>query len=400
VKIRIGSVLAGAAALAFAGGILVGAGSAAYAAVTPGWEPDASALGSITFYDASGNVVTSGSLSANPVAVYAVASGPGRNGDTKAQLYAYTPQVGVNPSVWSGDSLTASTNYPVTDAGTPPVIANATNPVVTGTPSDFSFNDYIGEFPNVTTDPAYQNLYELRLYTAGPNQSPSAAYYRTDVQVDSVAGTWTVVYPAPAATTTTTLTGNPPAGSVAAGTSVTLTATVASGGTGPFAGGVHFFDGTTDLGAATYDPTTGVATAAVTIDAGTTHSYTAQFTPTDPTAFVASTSDALSYSAPGTTSTALTGSRTAGKVPAGSKVTLTATVASGGTGPFAGSVHFFDGTTDLGAATYDPTTGVATAAVTIKARTAHCYTAQFTPTNPATFTASTSGSLTYWAGRV
>ena len=48
--------------------------------------------------------------------MYAAATGPGRAGDTKAQLKAYTPQVGVLPGLWSGDILTGSTNYPATGA--------------------------------------------------------------------------------------------------------------------------------------------------------------------------------------------------------------------------------------------------------------------------------------------
>ncbi|HKT01441.1 MAG TPA: Ig-like domain-containing protein [Rugosimonospora sp.] len=293
-RIGIRPVLAGAAALVVAGGVLLG-GGAADAATTPTWEPDAAALGSITFYDASGAVVTSGSLSSNPVAVYAVASGAGRTGDTKAQLKAFTPQEGVNPALWSGDTLTASTNYPVTAAGTPAVIAGTPNPVATGGATDFSFNDYLGEFPNTSTTAGYQDLYELRLYTSGPGQSQGAGYYRTDVQVDTTAGTWTVVYPVPAATTVT-LTGDPAAGTVDGGTTVTLTATVtASGSTGPYAGTVTFLDGSTALGTGSYDPSTGIASTTVTIDPGTTHSFTAQFSPTDLTQYTAATSDALDY---------------------------------------------------------------------------------------------------------
>ncbi|MEN3310123.1 MAG: hypothetical protein V7603_6325 [Micromonosporaceae bacterium] len=393
-KIRIRSVLAGAAALVVAGGILVGGGTAAYAAVTPGWEPDAAALGSIAFYDANGNPVTSGSLATPPVALYSVASGAGRTGDNRAQLKAFTPQVGVNPALWSGDILTGSTVYPVTTA--PAVIANTTNPVATGTSVDFAFNDYIGEFPNTSTAAGYQDLYELRLYTAGPGQGQGANYYRTDVQVNTAAGTWTVVYPASATPTATALAGNPPAGTVPAGTSVALTATVTAGGATPIPGGVHVLDGTTDLGAATYDPATGVATTTVTVTAGT-HNYTAQFTPTDPAAFGPSTSPVLAYT--GTTKTvsqtvlaatpsspaSLTG--TATTAPA----TLTATVTPANT---AGGVEFFDGSTSLGSGTYNAGTGAATLAVNLTAGT-HPLIATFTPADTATFAGSSSAVQNY-----
>ncbi|HKT04261.1 MAG TPA: Ig-like domain repeat protein [Rugosimonospora sp.] len=393
-KIRIRSALAGAAALVVAGGILVGGGAAAYAAVTPGWEPDASALGSITFYNASGQVVNSGSLSTNPVALYAVASGPGRSGDTKAQLKAFTPQVGVLPGLWSGDILTGATNYPVTAAGTPAVISGTTNPVATGTATDFSFNDYIGEFPNSTTASGYQNLYELRLYTSGAGQGQGATYYRTDVQVDTTAGTWTVVFPS-AVVTTTTLSGSPGAGNVAGGTSVTLTATVAATGASSIPGSVHFFDGATDLGAASnYNASTGVATTTVTIAAGSSHTYTAAFTPADATAFGSSTSNALSYSAGTPTTTTVSASPAspvtlaAGQTTA--SVNLTATVAPTGT---AGGVHFFDGATDLGAGTYTASSGTATMSASLAAGT-HTITATFTPTATG-FTPSTSLALSY-----
>src|SRR5262245_29699172 len=99
-KIRLKAVGTGAAALALMAGVLVGSGTAAFAATPPAWEPDAAALGSISFFDASGASITGGSLDSHPVAVYAAASGPGRPGDTKAQLKAFTPQVAVDPALW------------------------------------------------------------------------------------------------------------------------------------------------------------------------------------------------------------------------------------------------------------------------------------------------------------
>ena len=186
--------------VAVTAGLLGGAG-AALADTTIGWEPDANALGAVSFYDADGNPVTAGSLSDHPVAWYSVASGDGRTGDTKAQLRAYTPQPGVDPASWSGDTLTASTDYP--NAAAPAAIAGLTVPVASGVADDFSLADYISELPNTSTADGYTNLYELRLYTSGPGQSPSSVYYRADIEVavtgtdsDGLAiGTWTVVYP-------------------------------------------------------------------------------------------------------------------------------------------------------------------------------------------------------------
>lgn len=199
-KTRVRRLLIGTAAVAVSTGILISTtvGTSA-AAVTPGWEPDANALGTISLFDSSGSPITSGDLDSHPVAGYAAASGDGRTGDTKAQLRAYTPRSGVNPADWSGDSLTASTDYPA--VGAPDSIAALTVPVVTGAADDLSLADYIDELPNTSTDEGYQNLYELRLYTSGPGQGPAASYYRVDLEV-SVTGTgpdglptgsWTVV---------------------------------------------------------------------------------------------------------------------------------------------------------------------------------------------------------------
>lgn len=179
----------------------VAVGGPAHAATTPGWEPDANALGTVAFYDADGDQVTGGSLGDHPVAWYSVASGDGRTGDTKAQLRAYTPQEGVSPASWSGDTLTASTDYPNTAA--PSAVAGLTVPVASGSADDLSLADYIGELPNTSATDGYAGLYELRLYTSGPGQSPSAAYFRADIEVSVTGsgpdglptGTWTVVYP-------------------------------------------------------------------------------------------------------------------------------------------------------------------------------------------------------------
>ncbi len=166
----------------------------------PGWEPEGGTLGSIAFYDANGHLVTGGDLGAHPSAFFAAASGAGRTGDSKAQLKAFTPQVGVAPALWSGDTLTGATTYPNVDA--PPTVATMTVPVVSGTAGDLSFADYIGEFPNTLAEPGYANLYELRLYTSGPGQAQNVVYFRTDIRVTvlgdvggAVTGLWDVVYP-------------------------------------------------------------------------------------------------------------------------------------------------------------------------------------------------------------
>lgn len=389
-KIRKRLMMAGAAALALTAGMLVG-GTAAYAAVTPGWEPDASALGSITFYNAAGAVVTGGSLDDHPTAVYAAASGPGRAGDSLAQLKAFTPQAGVLPGLWSGDTLGGATNYPATGAGVPANVSALTVPVATGTSGDLSMNDYISEFPNASAVSGYQNLYELRLYTSGPGQSQGVTYYRADIQVDTAANTWTVIFPVGPVTTTTAVTANPtsPAPS---GSTVTLTATVSPAGA---AGSVEFSDGPTDLGAGTYNAATGIATFVThPLDGG--HTYNAAFTTSNATAFTSSNGSlAYTVSPAGTpTSTTLAAnpvSPVTGDASGNANVTLTAHVTSLGSPGIAGGVEFFDGATDLGTAdTYTSATGVATKAIVLNAATSpHLLMAKFTPSDTS-FSSSTS----------
>ena len=199
-RIHVRSLLTGVAALAVTAGLLVAAAGVANAApVTPGWETDPNAVGTITFASAAGCRVTGGDLSDHPTVWYAVASAAGRAGDSKAQLRAYTPQEGVATIDWSGDSLTSSTSFPNPTA--PTGIAGLTVPVASGAAGDLSLAEYIDELPNTSTTAGYQNLYELRLYTSGPGQGASASYFRVDIRVrvtglgaDGLpAGTWTVV---------------------------------------------------------------------------------------------------------------------------------------------------------------------------------------------------------------
>lgn len=170
----------------------------------PGWEPEANVLGTIAFYDANGMAISGGDLSQHPAAFYAAASAPGRSNDSLAQLKMFTPQVGVAPQLWTGDTLTGATTYP--NPAAPAAVAHLAVPVATGTAGDLSLADYISEFPNTLTTVGYQDLYELRLYTSGPGVTQNVNYFRVDIQVTAlnqdangeVTGVWNVVYPASA----------------------------------------------------------------------------------------------------------------------------------------------------------------------------------------------------------
>ena len=383
-------VLSGAAGAVLAAGVLVAGPGVANAAVTPGWEPDASALGTITLYDATGKVVTGGSLNDSPAVAYAAASGPGRSTDTKAALYMYLPVQGVAPANWNGDSLTGSTAFPNTSAPAP--VKNLTVPVASGASGDLKIADVADEFPNTSTVDGYKGLYELRLYSV-PAGLGTGTYYRADIQVDTTAGTWTAVYPVTTgpATTNTTITSDL-ASPQKAGTAVTLSATVSPAA----AGSVKFLDGATDLGTGSYNAATGVATLTVTPASGN-HSFTAQFTPSDATAYAASTSSALAYTigaAPTPTSTDLSVSPPSGsKTDASGNLTVTMTASVKPVG-LDGSLHFFDGSADLGVAdTYTTSTGVGVKSVVLTG-TPHYLTARFVPTDTK-YDASTSAVTTY-----
>ncbi|WP_238014525.1 Ig-like domain-containing protein [Dactylosporangium sp. AC04546] len=386
-KIRSRSLMVSAAALAVAAGVLAG-GGVANAAVTPSFEPDPNAIGHITLYNASGAVITGGSLTTVPFAAFASASGPGRAGDTRAFIRVATPKAATPTDQFVSAVVTNTTNYPNTNAPAP--LNTSTNPLVSATTGQ-SLAAYIAANPNTETAPALANIYQVRLITTAPGQSADVNYFRVDIQVDTAAGTWTVVHPASATPTTTTLSATP-ASPVNSGTAVTLTANVSPAGT---AGSVRFFDGATDLGAGTYNAATGAATFTGTPSVGS-HSYTAQFTPNDTSAFNGSTSSALPFTvnAPGTPTTTTLSANPPSGTAAGSggtlDVTLTANVAPVGT---AGSVAFFDGSTSLGQGTYDAATGTATLVKTL-ATGNHLLVATFTPSVNG-FQSSTSSIVNY-----
>src|SRR5262249_20274546 len=157
------SLAAGATALA-----TVGLGAlAAHGAIvtsggggpTPPWEASISPVpnGSVTFYNAKGQVVTGGSINDNGLGAFAVAStADGPAGRTKAGLFGNTPVLGENPGLWSGEQISASTNWP--NGSAPAPIGATGNPVETNPGGDTSLSDYISSFPNTQTDPNYVGL--------------------------------------------------------------------------------------------------------------------------------------------------------------------------------------------------------------------------------------------------
>src|SRR5713101_487096 len=213
-------------------------------AATPPFEPDPNARGGVSFFNASSNVVTGGSITDSPIAAYVQATGLGRPSDTQATLFGYLAQPGVNPGLWPGEQMSAGNPYPVATA--PPALANSPNPLEVGSAGDLTLSQLMTDFPHPGTDPAtYQGVYQIRIFTSGVSSGQDSLYWRADIQITGT--TWTQVYPPPpvqAQNTTTTLTVSP-ASPQPAGTTVNLTATVTPS---IATGTVQFKDGAANLG--------------------------------------------------------------------------------------------------------------------------------------------------------
>lgn len=169
-------------------------GPPAGASTPPPWEPDAvNEAGTLTFYDASGHVITTGST-ANPIAAYIKGSAGIRTGDTKAVLYAYTPVNGVAVGAWTGEALSPSTPYG-TGVTYPGDLAGTALPVMTGNSGDETLAAYIADVPNNDSSAdGYAGIYQLRLKTTQPGQSVTTKWDAADVVVSG--STWTQVFPA------------------------------------------------------------------------------------------------------------------------------------------------------------------------------------------------------------
>jgi len=215
--------------------------SVASASTVPPWEPDANSVGGLTFYNAAGDVITGGNTTDSPLAAYVEGTGTIRAGDTKASLYGYLPVHGATPPEWSGEVLSGSTAYP--NASAPSPINAATLPVVTGAAGDETVAQLEGDFPNNdTSNDGYAHMYVLRLKTSAVAKPGNTTYDSADIEVTG--STWSVVYPIPPASTTTTASVLPT--KTTFGTSVAYSTTVTSGSGTP-TGSVAFTVGSTTL---------------------------------------------------------------------------------------------------------------------------------------------------------
>lgn len=390
---------------ALATGLLtVGFVGTASATGTPPWEPDPNSVGGLLFYNASGQQITGGNLTDSPVAAYVEGTATVRSGDTVATLYGYLPVNGELPTEWSGEQLGESTVFP--NASAPAPLNTAVLPVETGASGDETLGTLETDYPNTdTSNDGYAGMYQLRLYTNAAKRTQTTTYDSADIAISG--STWSVAYPAPTLTTTTTSLSESPSSPQVAGTSVQLTATVSPSAPGT----VQFEAGSTDIGS----PVTvsgGVASISTSTLPVGTDSLSASFTPAQFSAYGASTgtsSFTISPAPAANTNTALSVNPTSAA--ADSTVTITAAVTNASTtaalSAADGQVTFYDdgssssggvtsgsqalGTVSLGSG------GTAVLTYSSFAQGAHNIVAQFTPADPSVYNSSTSLPLLFTA---
>lgn len=180
-------------------GVIGGAAGPALAAYNPANPPypaDSLNVASVAIYNAAGAVVTSGSSATGLDQYYFVASSSFSGARTKAILFGYLAEAGKDPEAFSGQGLGASTTYPATSAPSP--VNTFTAPVAKGDPLQ-SFQALANTYRNLAPSSSdFHQLYQLRVKTTFPTPT-SQTYAYADIKIDTTAGTWTQVGPAPAA---------------------------------------------------------------------------------------------------------------------------------------------------------------------------------------------------------
>jgi len=379
-KFNFKSVVAGAAALAVAGGLLITGAGAAQAAT---FDPDATQLGTLSFYDASGAQISGGTITDGPMAAFYKASGP--KVDTfpfnNGYVAFFTPVAGQAPAAWqTGNQSTTGQNFATLQATYPAGLNNAaTNVVIKGAAADGKLSGQVSGFP--AADPANVGVYQIRLYTS----ASATTYFAASVTVSGT--TWAQTFPAlgAATATVTTLAAPTPASPVIVGAAPTvLSASVTASPTNPTNGSVVFKDGATTLSTVAFTGTNPVtysipATGAGSLSAAT-HSFTATYVPSG-ISFSTSVSAPRAYVVnPVLIPTTTVASATSG-VNAYSSTTVTATVsppAAAGTVTFTDSLQGNIGSSATVA-------GVATLTTTALGAGAHVITASFVATDPLTY---------------
>ncbi len=391
------SVVTATVTLASAVTLTAGLAGTASAAGSPPWEPDSSSVGSLTFYNAQGAQITGGNITDAPLAAYVVGSSSLRSGDTKATLFGYLPVSGQLPGQWSGEALSASTNYP--NALAPGALGASALPTVSGSGADSSISVLASDFPNLdTSNDGYAGIYQLRLKTSATGKSQTTTYDSADIQISG--STWSVVYPTPSLTSTTTTLGASPISPQVQGTSVTLTATVSPAAPGT----VQFKVGATNIGSPVTVSAGSASIATTSLPLGV-DSLSAVFTPAAFAAYAGSTGGAsFTITVPPAANTVTALSVNPSSAPADTAVTITAALSnqttSGALSSGTGQVKFYDdGTDSSGLVTSNSVLlgtvsvgsgGLAALPYNSFAVGTHYLVASFTPSDATVYNASTS----------
>src|SRR5665213_1218773 len=292
-------------ALAVAAGLTLASTGVAFAAAP--FNPDANSVGSITFTDANGVPVTSGSTSA-PIAAFVAGSKLVDVGDTDGSLNVYLPDHTSSPASWSGEAVGLDTVFNPAPASYPTDLKGlitAGKPVIKAGAGDLTPATFAADFPNPSTTgpntatPTFQNIYQLRLFT-GTNTSQ---YDSADILISG--STWSLIpNPDQTVSTTTTISANPATPASTNPAPVTLTSTVTPSGSvaSGYIGGIGTLvvkDGATVVDTKIIAPGSSapftVTTGPLSLANPSTHSYTATFTPFNGTALLGSASTALPY---------------------------------------------------------------------------------------------------------
>ncbi|MGD0542751.1 MAG: Ig-like domain repeat protein, partial [Tepidisphaeraceae bacterium] len=333
--------------------------------------------GAVTFDDGSTTIGTVAVNSTGEAVAYTDSLSQGTHSDITATYsgssdYASSTSAALTETVDSDDMATTTSlvvwpnpiNIGQAVALTATVTATSGSP--TGSVTFLDGSTLIGTVAiNTTTQQAIGFTASL---SAGTH-SITASYGGATGFAGSASSAASLVVTNNVSTTTTLVASSNP---VTQGQVLALTAAVTAASGTP-SGTVTFNDGSTLIGAVAVDPTTLQAVAFTTLTAGA-HDITASYG--GATGFAASASSGVSVVVNSNVSTKTTLVTSSNPIIAGQVISITATVTGAGGIP-SGTVTFNDGSTLIGTATIDPTTGQAIAFTSSLTPGAHSITAAY-----------------------
>jgi hypothetical protein len=164
------------AALVVVPTMLSAGGSAAAADSVP--FRDSNAKGSLGLCDKNKQPITSGSVYDQPFVWTAVSSAAAPKGYTRGKsiLTAFQPRQGVEPGLWSGQQLTASSSF-----------TNPRHPMAQSTNADEPLISFVQAFP-----PKWEGLIQLRMYFSASDSTVHREPYPATV-IRITGDRWSVV---------------------------------------------------------------------------------------------------------------------------------------------------------------------------------------------------------------